>query len=134
VGIDNEQFIVRKAIEVNKRLGGYAKFILMDAFDLDLFKDECFDIAFSQGTMEHFDNDQIINLLKKQVKVARYVLFSVPSVNWPKREFGNERKMTIEEWKVLLKDSGMRILHLDYYQDKSQIACVLEDASRIDVQ
>jgi SAM-dependent methyltransferase len=132
VGIDNDQFIVRKAIETNKKLGGYAKFMMMDAFDLGLFKDECFDVAFSQGTMEHFNNAEIVELLKKQLGAARYVLFSVPSVNWPRKEFGNERKMTIEEWKVLLNDQGMRILHLDYYQEKTQIACVIERAGRND--
>ncbi|MCD1296109.1 hypothetical protein CUJ83_13985 [Methanocella sp. CWC-04] len=125
IGIDNDPLIVKRAIETSKKLGGFAKFVMIDAFDLDIFKEEQFDIAFSQGTMEHFDNNSLIELLSKQLTIAKYVAFSVPSVHWPYREYGNERKMTVEEWETILKDAGFRILHLDYYKEKLHIGCII---------
>jgi hypothetical protein len=125
VGIDKDPFIVKNAIHTNKKLGGYSKFILIDAFDLHMFKDQSFDVAYSQGTMEHFDNREIIDLISKQLSLARFVIFSVPSLYWPDKEFGNERKMTIEDWGLLLGGAGFTVLHLNYYKDNTQIACVV---------
>lgn len=117
VGLDVEPELIAKAIETNKRLCGSAKFIAMDTLELpNLFKENTFDIAFSQGTMEHFDNDDLKKLIKAQLAIARYVIFSVPSVNWPHQEFGNERKMTLEEWERMLIQFGVKIEHISYYQ------------------
>ena len=116
-GLDLDPRIVVKAIETNKALGGYAKFITMDAFDMPrYFREDSFDIAFSQGTMEHFDNEELERMLKAQLTVAKYVAFSVPSVNWPQEDFGNERKLAVEEWETMLKKSGFAVKHLSYYQ------------------
>ncbi len=118
VGLDLDPLIVAKAIETNNKLGGHAKFIAMDAFDLPkFFKENTFDIAFSQGTMEHFDNDALKKILEAQLAVAKHVIFSVPSVNWPREDFGNERKMTVEEWEKLLKDFRLMVNHISYYQE-----------------
>lgn len=127
IGIDNDHDIIGRSIETNRKLGGFARFIMMDAFDLDMFKDKYFDLAFSQGTMEHFDNKSAIELLSKQLKVARYVVFSVPSINYEYREYGNERKMRTEDWERLLTGAGFKIEYLGYYQDNKQISCIISD-------
>lgn len=128
VGIDNDPQVVIKALETNRNLGGYARFMLIDALALDLLKDGYFDVAFSQGTLEHFDNETLFRLLSRQLQVARYVVFSVPSVHRAEREFGNERKMSVDDWKVLLESAGFNVLRLDYYREKTQIAGVLGPA------
>jgi SAM-dependent methyltransferase len=125
VGIDNDPTMIYKAIDTNKKLGGYAKFILMNAFDLDMLKEKYFDVVFSQGTLEHFDNKEVVKLISKQLKVGKYVVFSVPSVDYPHRELGNERKMTVEDWELILKDAGFNILKMTYYQNNWHIACVI---------
>lgn len=132
VGLDVEPLLIAKAIETNRRLSGSAKFIAMDALELpNLFKENTFDIVFSQGTMEHFDNDDLKKLIKAQLAIARYVIFSVPSVNWPHQEFGNERKMTLEEWERLLTEFGVKIEHISYYQRGDlHIAAVISSDSR----
>jgi 2-polyprenyl-3-methyl-5-hydroxy-6-metoxy-1,4-benzoquinol methylase len=124
-GIDNDIGVLRYCINNNKKLGGYAKFFLMDAFDLSLLKKKEFDVAFSQGTLEHFDNESIIALLLKQLEIAHYVIFSVPSFNWATREIGNERKMTLEEWRTLLNEGGFNILNLEYYKEDLHIVGVI---------
>lgn len=125
VGIDNDPYVVHQAMQTNKKLGGYAKFVLIDAFDLDLFKDGFFDVAFSQGTMEHFNDQDISELLARQLKVAKFVVFSVPSVNWDSRDFGNERRMTIEDWDKILQNAGLEVIKITYYQNDWHVACVV---------
>ena len=125
VGLDNDPNVVRNAINVNKDLGGYAKFILMDAFDLNMFKGDYFDVAFSQGTMEHFNDAEIIEMISKQLEAAKFVIFSVPSIYYPHKEFGNERKMSKEDWEMILKKGDFNIIGLDYYKDSQHIVCVI---------
>ena len=127
LGIDNDPIIVSKAINANKKLGGYAKFICLDAFDLQkLFKEKLFDVAFSQGTLEHFNNDNLKRFIDAQLYVAKCVIFSVPSINYPNSEFGNERKMSVDEWNILLKSFGYNIDYISYYQEEeSHVVAVI---------
>ena len=125
VGLDNDPNVVRNAINVNMDLGGYAKFILMDAFDLNMFKKDYFDVAFSQGTMEHFNDAEIIEMISKQLEAAKYVIFSVPSIYYPHKEFGNERKMSKEDWEMILKKGDFNIISLDYYKESQHIVCII---------
>ncbi|HOW14882.1 class I SAM-dependent methyltransferase [Methanosarcina sp.] len=127
LGLDNDINVIFNAMATNRKLGGHANFVMMDANFLDQFKNKYFDVAFSQGTLEHFDNDGIINMLSKQLEAAKYVVFSVPSIHYPEREFGNERKMTTEEWEVILKDGGLHVEKLEYYREDTQIVCVVTD-------
>ncbi len=118
VGIDSDPIIITSAMDANTRLGGYAKFLCIDAFDLkNFFREKLFDVAFSQGTLEHFDNDNLKKIIDAQLYVAKCVIFSVPSINYQYREFGNERKTDIKEWEFLLKSFGYTIEHLSYYQE-----------------
>ncbi|WP_269849791.1 class I SAM-dependent methyltransferase [Methanosarcina horonobensis] len=127
MGLDNDINVIFNAITTNRRLGGHANFVMLDANCLNQFKHKYFDVAFSQGTLEHFDNEGIVKMLSKQLEAAKYVVFSVPSIHYPKREFGNERKMTTEEWEVILKDGGLNIEKLEYYREDTQIVCVISD-------
>ena len=126
-GIDNDIQVLKYCINNNKKLGGYAKFLLMDAFDMNILNKKQFDVAFSQGTLEHFDNESIIKLISKQLEIAHFVIFSVPSVNWATREIGNERKMTVEEWQTLLREGGFKVLTLEYYKDNLHIIGVITE-------
>lgn len=127
LGLDNDINVIFNAINTNKRLGGHANFVMLDANSLNLFKNKYFDVAFSQGTLEHFDNEGLIKILSKQLETAKYVVFSVPSIHYPKREFGNERKMTTEEWEVILNDGGFNIEKLEYYREDTQIVCIVTE-------
>lgn len=132
LGLDVEPLLIAKAIETNKKLCGSAKFVAMDAFELStLFREDSFDIAFSQGTMEHFDNDDLKKMIEAQLAVARCVIFSVPSVNWPRKDFGNERRMSLEKWERLLTQFGVKIQHISYYQKWNlHIAAVITSGNK----
>lgn len=124
--IDIDPLMVAKSIQHSRSLGGYAKYLCMDALDLSLFKDQSFDVAFSQGTFEHFRNEEIARLIEAQLRVAKYVIFSMPSVSYPVRDYENERRMTVEEWKEILKSMDGEVLQLSYYtKDKWHVQAVL---------
>ena len=87
-------------------------FKAVDAFNIP-FKNGEFDIIYHQGFLEHFNDNDIIRLLKEQARVAKYVIFDVPnSRRWDKtQEFGNERFLSHSKWKSLVKAAG---LHIQY--------------------
>ena len=113
--VDSDPLMVLRAQHISAHLGGYARVLCLDLRDLEPFRDGFFDVVFSQGTFEHFDNASIRALLDQQLRVGRYVVFSVPSAHWPTRDFVNERKMTTDEWKVVLQQVDAELLHLSYY-------------------
>lgn len=105
IGIDNDRNVLKNAKKLNKKLNGNAKFLYCDAFKLDKkFPKNFFDVVFSQGFFEHFGNEEIKELLNKQLKLAKKaVIFSVPSKYYGQKDFGNERLMSVKEWRKILK-------------------------------
>ncbi|MBU4349099.1 class I SAM-dependent methyltransferase [bacterium] len=102
--IDNDQSVLQKAMSRDlMRTAGDLKLLKQDAFNLS-FSDKSFALAFSQGFFEHFSNEDIVQLVKEQLRVANKVIFSVPSFWYPRRDFGNERLMKIKGWLDILSD------------------------------
>lgn len=99
--IDKNPGVVKDAKRRCKRLGADVDIRLGDAFDIP-FPDDSFDIAFSQGVLEHFTDEEIHKLVQEQLRVAKQVLFSVPSEWHPNKLIGNERFMSVKEWLKIL--------------------------------
>ena len=110
-GIDKELQIVKNARELNESLKGKAKFIQMDTFKLG-FKDNSFDLIFHEGTIEHYNNKEIIEMLKEQLRVAKIVILGVPTSRYPRSapgtypggSFGDENFLTFRQLKEVLVD------------------------------
>jgi len=83
-----------------------------DTFNLKGHKDKA-DMVYHQGLFEHFSDADILRMIREQFKVAPRVVFSVPSAYYPTRDFGNERLMTIEDWRRIV--GQFRIVHSEYY-------------------
>lgn len=112
--IDKEEEILNRANVLASKLKQKVNFVLCDAFELSKrFKPKEFDVVFSQGLFEHFDNEQIIKLLDEQLKVGKVVIFSVPSKYRYQRDLGNERLLNINQWKRILKD--FKLEYIGYY-------------------
>jgi len=77
------------------------RFVEGDAFELP-FPADRFDVAFHQGLLEHFSDEEIHRLLDEQLRVAPVVVASVPNENYPRRDFGDERLMSQAEWERIL--------------------------------
>jgi len=111
-GIDNNIEIIKKAIQTNENFNGSAKFIPCNAFGLEKLKCK-FDVVFSQGFFEHFSDEEIRTLIRKQLEVGKIVLFSVPSNYYPDLDLGNERLLSKEDWHKVLE--GLNVEYVEYY-------------------
>jgi SAM-dependent methyltransferase len=97
VTLDNDHRIMRAALVNLRRFGPGVQPVGGDGFRMP-FRDGSFGVAISQGLMEHFEDDQIGALVREQLRVARSVVFSVPSDRYPRQDVGNERLMPPERW------------------------------------
>lgn len=115
-GIDYSEDIVERAKSINEALDGQATFRFGDFFNLAEHIDGTYDVILHQGVLEHFSDDEIREILRQQVRISQYVIFSVPSIHYPfEREFGNERLLTLHKWKTILEDFDIEFL--TYYGD-----------------
>lgn len=106
VALDKDPQLIKQGMNFSKKFRRKnIKFICGDVFDLPLkFKDNYFDVVFSQGLLEHFSDEDIRKLVYKQIKVAKYVIFSVPNEYYPKKDFGNERLMNKDKWESIVAE------------------------------
>ena len=117
VSIDNNDGVLKIAQHNNANFKGEVTFKKADAFNLP-FDDNSFDICFSQGFFEHFADDDIRKLLRKQLRVSKKVLFSVPSFWYPRQDFGDERLMKKEDWLRIL--SEFKLEKASYYGERKE--------------
>ena len=101
VSLDNDLRILSAARPNTRRYGPSLKLLAADAFTMP-FRDTTFGVAISQGLLEHFNDDEIGRLLREQLRVARSVVFSVPSNNYPRQDVGNERLLSPAHWQELV--------------------------------
>jgi len=71
---------------------------------------QIFELAYSQGVLEHFSDKSILQALKEQGRVARMVIFDVPNSRYKIRPFGNERLLPVAHWRNLIRESGLEIV------------------------
>lgn len=80
-------------------------------FKLD-YKKSLFDVAFSNGVLEHFSDDEIITIIEQQLNVAKTVIVGIPTKYFSPREskYGNERVLKLSYWRKLIKQAGGYII------------------------
>lgn len=76
------------------------------------YKKNSFDVSYSNGVLEHFSDDEIIETLKQQMNISKYVIFGIPSTyfNMNEKMLGNERGLTLDEWKNLIHKADGKIV------------------------
>lgn len=108
------------AIDLSKKILDYAEYLATDSEiispckykQMDIlnlkFKKNSFDVAYSNGVLEHFGDEDVIKILKEQMDVSKYVIFGIPSTyfNMNEKMLGNERGLTLNEWKKLVDKAG----------------------------
>ncbi|MBI2133048.1 class I SAM-dependent methyltransferase [Candidatus Woesearchaeota archaeon] len=112
VSIDNNPGVLENARMHNSKFKGKAEFIQADAFNIP-FREKEFDVAFSQGFLEHFSREDIIRLIDEQLRVAEKAVISVPNNNLKEEGVGEELRMSKEQWEELL--SKYRIIESKNY-------------------
>ena len=93
-----------------------ANYVQGDILNLP-FKDGEFDVAYSNGVFEHFDDKDIITTLTKQMDIAKYVIIGIPSLYFDMHEkmLGNERSLSVKEWTNLFEQAGAEVLEVDSF-------------------
>lgn len=107
LGIDIEPGVVEEANRHNEQLRGSATFRIGDGFASG-FGDREFDVVHSQGVLEHFPDEEIERFLAEGIRVGKRSVHSVPNVNYPSRDFGNERLMPLEFWRQRAEAAARR--------------------------
>jgi hypothetical protein len=111
VSLDVSEGVLSSGRASTRQLRGRVAFVRSDAFSMP-FGPGCFDVAFSQGLLEHFDDDSILALIAEQQRVARRVLASVPGAAYPHVGsrgpglVGNERLLSARRWRRLVAPIG----------------------------
>jgi 2-polyprenyl-3-methyl-5-hydroxy-6-metoxy-1,4-benzoquinol methylase len=101
--IDNNEKVIKLAKKHNELFSGKVKFVKQNAFKMT-FKNDFFDLVYHQGFLEHFFNEEIIRLLKEQLRVAPLIVFSVPNKWYGHRDVGDERLLSKKEWEKVLSE------------------------------
>jgi SAM-dependent methyltransferase len=103
VGVDTDEGVLDRARLLGSNVATLS-YELADALRLaERFGPDRFDVAFSQGLFEHFDDEDIRSLLSSQLAVASRAVFSVPSDFYPQQDLGDERLLSLEEWRSILE-------------------------------
>lgn len=124
ISIDRDSRVAKMASIVSKYYNSKdVSFVVADARYLP-FREKTFGLSFSQGLLEHLDNKTIIQIVSQaKYAVNGKIVFSVPSVNFPEQDFGNERLLYPSEWKAILAqfNAQARYYRFDFQSFKNAI-------------
>lgn len=113
IALDLSQKVLDYAEEIAKKSDIIApcKYKQGDILNLK-YKKNSFDVSYSNGVLEHFSDDEIVETLKQQMNISKYVIFGIPSTyfNMNEKMLGNERGLTLEEWKNLIHKADGKIV------------------------
>ncbi len=111
IDIDNDILNLSKKIANKYNSKNKPTFKNKSIFKLD-YEENYFDVSFSNGVLEHFNDEQIIDTLKQQMKIAKIVIFGIPTKYFNQEEamYGDERYKSNVFWRNLINMSGGIIL------------------------
>ncbi len=112
-GIDIDTKILKLAGDIEKEYYGQQKthFEKKSIFELDYKKNE-FDLCFSVGVLEHFDDNKIISSLSSQILMAKKTIVVIPTKWFDDIDnlHGDDRFLPLTYWRDLIKKSGGKII------------------------
>lgn len=113
IGIDIDNDILKLSIDIsNKYLQtNKPQFINQSIFELN-YPEKFFDVSFSNGVLEHFTDEEIIDTLKQQIRISEFVIFGIPTRYFKHCEsmYGDERYLKLKYWRELIKKADGIIL------------------------
>lgn len=122
-GIDIDRDILQLASKLEKEYFGDNKvnFEKKSIFKLD-YKEKVFDLCYSVGVLEHFQDEKIIDSIKQQLKIAKKVIIVIPTKWFDDNEalHGDDRFLTMPYWRKLIHTSGGKILKEYSYSFKGK--------------
>lgn len=131
LAIDMDKDILDLSKKIAKEYGAKnkPKFKIDSILNLKYKKNE-FDVSFSNGVLEHFSDKEIIQTLKKQMRIARIVIVGIPTKYFDDDEamYGDERFLKIKYWRAIISKAGGEIIEEKscHYLTKPQIVLNLK--------
>ncbi len=74
------------------------KKIKRSQFDIRERLGETYDVIYSHGVLEHFQDDELKQIVENQKQKSKTMIHYVPSYKYGAGSFGDERLMTKEQW------------------------------------
>lgn len=102
-GFDYDFGVLQQDRRLDRAFAAGVRWVQGDMFAMP-FADGAFDACFHQGLLEHFDAPDIVRALHGQLRVARRVVFTVPTAYWRGGIYGDERMWPGKAWKRLLAE------------------------------
>ncbi len=115
-GIDLDPAVIAEAKRHASALQANVDLLVGDGFATEFSEGE-FDVSISQGVLEHFSDDDIHRFLSESIRISGRVIASMPNVNYPTKDFGNERLMPAQFW----QERGEEALRLAGRQGKVRV-------------
>lgn len=112
--VDNEQDMLNIARKISKIYNKNPVFIKQDINKLNYPRNH-FGVVFSHGVLEHFNDDQIVFLLKQQLKISHTLIFSIPTNYLDEKKdryYGNERFLNRTKWEDLIAKTQSKTLEV----------------------
>ena len=108
-GLDVNERIIELAKNLEKEFFGEnkVKFTQGSMFDLD-FPPKTFELCYSVGVLEHFDDEKIIDTIRLQLHIAEKVIIVIPTKWFDDDEtlHGDDRFLTLRHWRMLINNAG----------------------------
>lgn len=118
--MDLEKAMVEQAKELSKQVSSTNN---VNVFQGDIrkipFGNKYFSVTHSSGVMEHYSDDEIIEIINEQLRVSDVCIFSVPTPYFEKKMLGNERFMKRNKWREIIKKSNAKIIKETGYHYKT---------------
>ena len=129
VSIDNDEKMINLAKQISniaKENENIPKYLKEDVINCKF--DRQFDVAFSNGVYEHFNDKMIINAIKNIFNFCQYNIISVPTNFFNKKEatYGNERFMSKKDWLKILDSANFQIVEIKRFDDRKFVKKILQ--------
>jgi 2-polyprenyl-3-methyl-5-hydroxy-6-metoxy-1,4-benzoquinol methylase len=111
VGVDTAQDLLGEiSCGLNKLIGGHVVFVAGDCLSL-CFEDRSFDLVLSHGLLEHYDNSQIVSIVREMLRVGKLVIISIPTSRFNNTTmiFGDERLLPARDWEKIINSTNCNV-------------------------
>jgi 2-polyprenyl-3-methyl-5-hydroxy-6-metoxy-1,4-benzoquinol methylase len=106
VSLDNDQEILNMAKVNAGVMGVEIEYVFGDALKLP-FADGEFDLVWSHGLVEHFDDAEFAQVVSEHRRVGKMVVIGLPLKGCVDGSFGNERWFSRVEWERRFEKLGL---------------------------
>ena len=112
-GLDSSKDIIQLAKQLEIDYFGINKvnYINKSMFEIDMLG-KTYDLCYSVGVLEHFEDDKIVDVIKKQLNISKKVIIVIPTTWFDNNEtiHGDDRFLKLKYWRILINKSYGKII------------------------